>query len=289
VRDRKYGTTLRIAGLTIAALFCFAANSLLCRMALGSGAIDAANFTFVRLVSGAVVLALITRAAKVPATARRSGSWRAALSLFGYAIAFSLAYLRLSTGTGALILFGCVQLTMIGADALRGQRPRELEWLGVALAFAGLVALSLPGATAPDPLGALLMAIAGVAWGSYSLLGRGSVHALAATADNFARAVPMVALAGVIATATTRTHGSPGGIALAVASGAVASGLGYSVWYAALPGLPGVRAAVVQLAVPVLAALSGVVVLDERLSLRLCTAGAVVLTGVALALAARQR
>lgn len=257
-------------------------------MALGARAIDATNFTFVRLVSGAVVLAVIARATGLPEPLRRSGSWRAALALFAYAIAFSFAYLRLTTGTGALILFGCVQLTMIGTGAVRGERLRTGEWLGLLLAFGGLVALSLPGLTAPDPMGALLMAVAGVAWGAYSLLGRGSAHALAATADNFARTVPLVAAAGVIATVASGTHGSPAGVALAVASGAVASGIGYSIWYEALRGLSGARASIVQLSVPVIAALAGVLVLGETLSLRLCVAGTVILSGVALTLSARR-
>jgi drug/metabolite transporter (DMT)-like permease len=282
-------TVVRTAAFTAVTLGCFAANSLLCRMALGTSSIDATNFTFVRLVSGAVVLVLIVRATGVPPELRKSGSYGAAFALFAYAIAFSFAYLRLSAGTGALILFAAVQLTMIGASAFRGERPRPLEWVGLVLAFAGLIALNAPGISAPDPPGALLMALAGVAWGVYSLLGRGSAHALAATADNFARSVPFAALAAAIATVATGTHGSFAGVALAVTSGAVASGIGYSIWYAALRGLSATRAAIVQLAVPVLAALGGVLWLGESLSLRLCVTGAIVLCGVALALSARPR
>lgn len=265
--------------LTALALVAFAGNSLLCRAALGAKAIDAASFTSVRIVSGALVLALLVRA---PARTRSHGSWRGAVALFVYAIAFSFAYARIAAGVGALVLFGCVQLTMIGVGLARGERlgPRELA--GLVLACGGLGWLVVPSASSPDPFGALLMALAGVAWGVYSLLGRRSGDAMASTAGNFARAVPLALLASLAAFShaqvTTR------GVVLAVVSGALTSGIGYVVWYAALRGLSASRAAIAQLAVPVLAGLGGVVLLGETANERLLVAAALVLGGVALAL-----
>lgn len=285
---------LRTAALTVLALMGFAGNSLLCRMALGEQAIDAVSFTTVRLVSGAVVLALLARlglGGGGPDARRwlalwRAGNLRGALALFGYALAFSIAYRRLSTGTGALILFGCVQLTMFGASLRGGQRPRLGEWLGLGLAFGGLVALTLPGVSAPDPGGALAMALSGVSWGVYSLLGRDSTRPLATTAGNFARSAP-VALA-LSAFSLAGAHASARGLALAVASGALASGVGYSLWYAALPALTSARAGIVQLTVPVLAALLGVVFVDEGLTVRWLLAALAIMAGVLLAFRARR-
>jgi drug/metabolite transporter (DMT)-like permease len=274
----------RTLALTLAALTGFAANSLLCRGALKPHAIDAASFTSVRLCAGALMLALLSRTlGRRPV--QRQGSWPAALALFGYAIAFSFAYLRLEAGVGALLLFAVVQLTMILAGVRAGERPRAAQWLGLAVAFAGLVVLTRPGASAPDPLGAALMASAGVAWGVYSLLGRGCAHPLAATADNFARAVPFALLASL--SALPALHASGRGLALAAASGALASGVGYSLWYAALRGLTATRAAIVQLAVPVLAAAGSVALLGEPLTGRLLLGGCAVLAGVAIAVLRR--
>jgi drug/metabolite transporter (DMT)-like permease len=266
--------------LTAAALVAFAANSVLCRLALRNGLADAATFTAVRLVSGAVALASILLVSR--ASLRPGGSWKAALALFAYAAPFSFAYLRLTTGTGALILFGAVQTTMIGRDLMRGARPGAFESLGLALAVAGLVGLTAPGLAAPDPLGALLMAVAGMAWGVYSLLGRGVADPLAGAAGNFSRSVVFVV--PFLFLPLGSRHIEPRGILLACASGMVASGVGYAVWYAALRGLPATRAAIVQLLVPVLAALAGVVFLGENVSLRLVLSGAVIFVGVGLAI-----
>lgn len=283
MRDGGWGTAL----LTAAALTGFAANSLLCRLALGVRAIDAASFTTVRLASGALALGLLVRVADAPVEARRSGSWAAAAALFAYAAAFSIAYLHLGAGVGALLLFGGVQATMIGWGLRSGERPSAVEWAGLLVALAGLVALTLPGLSAPDPAAAGLMILAGVAWGVYSLLGRVSRHPLATTADNFLRTLPLAAAASIAA--GPAAHLSWRGVALAVASGALASGVGYSLWYAALSGLTATRAAVAQLAVPVLTAGGAVVLLGEALTLRLCLSGAAILAGVGVALLGRGR
>lgn len=268
----------RTALLTALALCAFAANSLLCRAALGPRTIDAATFTGVRLASGAVVLALLVRARGAPIG---GGSWRGGLALCAYAIGFSLAYLRIPAGVGALILFGAVQVTMLGAALVRGERLGAWQWIGLSAALSGLGWLVLPGQSAPDPIGAGLMTVAGVAWGIYSLLGRGSARPLAATAHNFLWSLPLAALFVVVEREDLRASGS--GVALAAASGAIASGLGYAVWYAALRHLGATRASVVQLAVPVLAALGGVALLGETLGDRLVVCSALVLVGVALA------
>jgi drug/metabolite transporter (DMT)-like permease len=271
---------------TTLALVAFAANSVLCRLALRDGAIDAASFSTIRLISGAATLLLLTTGHSKTAW-RVDGSWTSAALLFLYAVPFSFAYLGLSAGTGALILFGSVQLTMMIAALRSGERPRPLQWLGIGLACAGLVYLVLPGLTAP-PLGsAALMALAGCAWGFYSLRGRAATNPLAQTTSNFVRAVPMVL--AVSALALPQLHVEPRGALLAVASGALASALGYVVWYTALRGLTATRAAVVQLAVPVLAAAGGVILLAEMVTHQLVLSAAMVLGGIALALASRER
>lgn len=277
---------LRTALVTAAALLGFAANSLLCRAALAPGAIDAWSFTAVRIASGAAVLALLVRARG--GSARGAGSFASALALWGYAAAFSLAYLRLGTGVGALVLFASVQATMVGWSVWRGARPSGRERLGLAVALGGLVVLTLPGASLPDPLGLGLMAVAGVAWGAYSLRGRASRAPLAATADHFARALPLALGALLAALTFTTLHASLGGLLLAIASGALASGLGYALWYLALPRLTAVRAALLQLLVPVLAAVAGILLLDERLTWRLAVAGPLILLGVGLAVLGRR-
>jgi len=270
--------------LTSLALVAFAGNSILCRMALGGGLIDPAGFTAVRLASGALTLWLLL-AARGGGWPRLEGHWASAAALFTYAAAFSLAYVSLDAGTGALILFGAVQLTMLLAGLRAGERPRPFEWLGLALALAGLVVLVRPGISAPAPVGAALMAAAGIAWGVYSLRGRGSREPLRNTAGNFMMAAPvavlLVPLAGGTGTWTST------GVVLAVASGALASGVGYAIWYAALPALTATRAALVQLLVPVLAAAGGVALLSEAIPLRLPVAAALVLGGVALAVTAK--
>lgn len=272
-------------GLTALAMLAFAANSILCRLALGAGTIDAASFGTVRVVSGAIVLALIMlrRTGGHPAT---HGNWRSALMLFTYVAFFSFAYLSLSAGTGALILFGAVQLTMFAVALSRGERFPPLAWVGLAIAVAGLVYLVSPGLTAPPLHGALLMAVAGVAWGVYSLLGRGASDALGATAGNFIRAVPMVLV--VSAAFAGNFHATADGIVIAILSGAVTSGLGYVVWYAALRGLAASSAATVQLSVPAIAAIAGVLVLDEALTARLVIASAATLGGIAIVLTRRR-
>jgi len=272
----------RTALFLVVAIVAFAANSLLCRAALGPGHIDAASFTVIRLVSGAVVLALLVRARDARPG---GGSWRGGLALCVYAVAFSTAYLRLSTGTGALILFGAVQVTMIASASARGERLHARQWIGLSISLGGLAWLVLPGQRAPDPLGALLMATAGAAWGVYSLLGRGATRPLAATAHNFLWSLPLAALFVVIE--RDALHGSTRGVVLAVISGAAASGLGYAVWYAALRTVKAARAAIVQLCVPVLSALGGVAVLDEDPSAHLLVCTVLVLAGVALAVVPR--
>jgi drug/metabolite transporter (DMT)-like permease len=276
----------RTALLTLAALVAFASNSILCRVALRERSIDPATFSTVRLASGALVLAALVLARR-ERPSRLAGSWLAAGMLFLYAIPFSFAYTGLSAGTGALILFGCVQATMMIVAVSSGDRPHALQWLGLALALAGLVYLVLPGLEAPPLASAVLMAIAGFAWGVYTLLGRGARDALGQTAGNFIRSVPMVLLVSLIALRSA--HVEARGVALAVASGAIASALGYVVWYAALRGLTTTRAAIVQLSVPVLAAAGGVLLLAETISLRLVVASVLILGGVALALVARDR
>jgi drug/metabolite transporter (DMT)-like permease len=270
---------LRTAALAAAALVGFAANSILCRMALQPRLADAATFTTIRLVSGALVLLMLHRATAARAHGA-TGSWTSAAALFAYAAAFSFAYLRIGAGTGALLLFGAVQATMLVWAWRAGERLGPLEWLGLVTALGGLVVLILPGLAAPDPAGAALMIAAGMAWGVYSLRGRGASDPLAVTASNFARAVPLALALSLLAAG--RAHVTREGALLAAASGAVASGVGYSFWYAALRGLTATRAAIVQLSVPVLAAAGGVLLLGERLSPRLVFAGVAILGGVAL-------
>lgn len=266
-------------------MIAFASNSLLNRLALGQDAIDATSYTTIRLVSGAVMLFILASLQRKKDQATLRGGWVSAAFLFLYAISFSFAYLSLSTGTGALILFGSVQVTMIVVALRSGERPHMMEWIGLILALGGLVYLVLPGLTAPSPLGSGLMTIAGIAWGFYTLRGRGSQNPLGDTAGNFMYSVPMVlvvlffSLKGISLTLN--------GILYASLSGALASGMGYVIWYAALRGLSTTRAATVQLSVPVIAAWSGVMFLAENVSARLLIAGVLILGGIALALSSR--
>jgi len=279
------GSAGPLAGL---ALVCFAANSILARLALRSGHIDPASFTAIRLASGALALGLLLQLnqARAASAARRSNQWTAALLLFLYAAPFSFAYVTLPTGTGALVLFGAVQLTMMGFAVGSGERPRLLEWAGLVIALAGLVYLNLPGLGAPSPVGTGLMAIAGVAWGLYSIRGRRADAPLRQTATSFLLATPMgVAL---FAARLGQFHSTSAGVACAVASGAIASGGGYAIWYSALPRLSVARAGTIQLAVPVLAALAGVMLLGEQVSLRLVLSAVAILGGVGLAISARR-
>ena len=273
---------LRIVALTAGTLVCFAANSLLCRAALGPRLVDPATFTSLRLASGAAAMALLVALAR--RTRPSGGTPGSALALFLYAAAFSLAYVRIGAGVGALLLFAAVQVTMVGWTAARGARPSALQFAGVALALAGLAWLVLPGAAAPDPGGAALMLAAGVAWGVYSLRGRGAAgrDPIAVTASNFLLSVPLTAAFSVAL--ARQASATPAGIALAVASGALASGGGYSLWYAVVPALGATRAAAVQLAVPVLAGLGATAFLGERLTARIAIAAAAILAGIALTL-----
>lgn len=267
--------------LTLLALGAFAANSILCRLALGAGAIDAASYSAIRLAAGAAVL-LPLAFPRERARRRPAGSWLSAACLFAYAVPFSFAYRTLSAGTGALILFASVQMTMIAVGVAAGERPGAVTWGGLALSLAGLGWLVSPGVSAPSLGGALLMSVAGAAWGAYSLRGRGSKTPLADTAGNFLRAaLPGAVIAAVL---LARAHATPRGAILAVVSGAVTSGGGYAIWYAALPYLSAARAAIVQLAVPVITAAAGIALLGEQLTLRFVLASAAILGGVAAAL-----
>ncbi|MDO9560047.1 MAG: DMT family transporter [Bradyrhizobium sp.] len=278
--------TPRTIGLTILAMLAFAANSVLCRLALDQGSIDPASFTLVRIGSGVVALWLIL--ACTGRTSLMQGSWRGAFALVAYAAAFSFAYLTLSAGAGSLLLFGAVQATMVTTGLVRGERLTAPQWLGFAVALAGLAVLLMPGAAAPPIGGALLMFAAGIAWGAYSLIGRGAIDPLAATAGNFLRALPLAAiLLGLTAMFGTKLDQS--GLVYAIASGAVASGLGYTIWYAALPGLSQARGASVQMSVPVITALAGTLVLGETITLRLSLSSAAILGGIALVIASRPR
>jgi drug/metabolite transporter (DMT)-like permease len=269
---------------TAGALICFAANSLLCRLALAAGHVDAASFTTLRLASGAAMLAVLARGGY-----RGSGSWLSAGALLLYAAPFSFAYLRLDAGVGALVLFVAVQVTMIGGGVIGGERPRRMAWAGLLLALSGLVGLTLPGATGYDPAGVALMAVAGVAWGVYSLRGRSAGRPLHATAANFARSAPLsLGLSLVQLTLLETGFAVSGrGALLAVASGALASALGYVIWYVALARLTATLAAMLQLLVPVLAAAGGVGLLGEVVSARLLLSGGAILVGVALAILGR--
>lgn len=280
---------MRTTVLTAFTLIAFAANSLLCRMALGGNLIDPVSFTAFRLISGVAILLPIAHlsARRMARPPQRRGSWGSGLALFAYAFAFSLAYLTLDTGMGALILFGAVQATMLAAGLRSGERPHPAQWLGLAAALGGLAYLVSPGLAAPDPLGALLMMVSGIAWGIYSLRGKGAGAPVLATAGNFTRAAPVASAVFVAAIATIDMD--PAGVLLAVVSGAVTSGLGYVLWYMALEGLTTTRAAIVQLLVPVIAAFGGVVVLAETVTLRLVTASVLILGGVALAVLFRAR
>ncbi|MDE3738695.1 drug/metabolite transporter (DMT)-like permease [Metapseudomonas resinovorans] len=269
--------------LTALAMLAFAGNSLLCRLALKETAIDAASFTAIRIASGALMLWLLLRLRHTPLAS--TGNWRAALALFVYAAAFSYAYLQLDAGAGALLLFGAVQLCMVVFGLLRGERLNPQQALGFALATGGLVVLLLPGATAPPLVGGLLMLLAGLAWGVYTLLGRQAGLPLAATAGNFIRALPFAALL-LLPFIDQLTLDLPG-LIYALLSGALTSGIGYAIWYSALPGLGALQAASVQLSVPVLAALGGALLLGETISLRLVLVSLAVLGGIALVLRAK--
>jgi drug/metabolite transporter (DMT)-like permease len=270
-------------------LIAFAANSLLCRMALDGNLIDPVSFMTIRLVSGALVLIPISRLVAEPTAVEKTrGSWCSGFALFAYAAAFSLAYISLKTGTGALILFGSVQVTMIGAAIKSGEKLGPAQWVGLSAAMGGLVFLVLPGLTAPDPIGALLMCVAGIAWGVYSIRGKGVSAPVAMTAANFSRAAPMGILVCVLALPWVQMHLQPMGVLLAVMSGAITSGIGYTLWYKSLPRLSTTQASVVQLMVPVIAAVGGITFLSEHVTGRLIAASTLILGGVGLAITKRR-
>lgn len=267
------------------ALVAFAANSVLARMALAAKAIDAGGYTILRLVSGAVVLAVMVAIRQRGGGVKSKGSWSGGLALFIYAICFSYAYISLETATGALILFGAVQITMILMTVVSGHRPGPGEWSGLVLAFAGFVYLVAPGVATPSAGGFVLMTLSGVSWGIYTLLGRGSVNPLADTAFNFLRTLPLVAL--VLVAAFGSIELSLKGALLAIMSGGIASGIGYALWYTALGGLTATQAAVLQLLVPVIAAFGGIVFVSEPISMRLVLASVAILTGILMVVLAR--
>ena len=279
------GSPFQVSLLTTLAMIAFASNSFLNRLALGQQTIDPTSYTTIRLTSGAIILFLIASLQKQNGQIILRGSGISAALLFLYAITFSFAYLSLSAGTGALILFGSVQVTMLLVALQRGERPQATEWVGLGLALGGLVYLVLPGLAAPPLLGSALMMMAGIAWGFYSIRGRGSQNPLADTAGNFVYAVPMVLV--ILLIAFRNINLSINGILLATLSGALASGVGYVIWYAALRGLTTTRAAIVQLSVPVIAAWSGVVLLAETVSTRLLLAGMMILGGIGLSVLSR--
>ncbi|WP_096739708.1 DMT family transporter [Pseudoalteromonas atlantica] len=273
---------------TLVALIAFAANSLLCRMALAQGYIDAWNFTIIRLVSGAVCLGLIMaiytynlkrKGALNNAILSDTGSWRSSISLLVYALCFSIAYIELDTGTGALILFSAVQLTMIGWGIYKKEQLSKLQWGAFFVALAGFVYLMLPSAAVPSLLGASLMALSGVAWGVYSIRGKACVSPLRTTAFNFIRSLVAIPVLLLVAIGYLKTV-SMQGVLLACASGAIASGIGYSIWYVAMPLLKSTQAAVVQLCVPVLAAIAGMLFLSEQVTVEFIIASSLILGSV---------
>ena len=277
--------------LIILTLIAFAANSILCRLALGPSLVDPVSFTTIRILAGAVTLWVVVFSLRSreaiggddsPAEVQRRGTWTGALMLYAYAIGFSLAYQHLSAASGALILFGCVQFTMMLSALRRGEKLDGRSWGGFALAVLGLIYLLAPGAEAPSLIGAALMALAGVSWGVYSLLGRGAVRPIHMTQRNFLRACVPAALGSLVAIPMFEVEAR--GVFYAVLSGSVTSGLGYVLWYLCLPRITASQASIVQLAVPVLASLGGVLLLGEPLGMRLVAASSLILGGIAIAI-----
>lgn len=274
--------TVRIILQVVLAMAAFAANSLSCRVALTQTATDPASFTIIRMLAGASTLSFIVLLRK--RTLRNNGSWQGALSLLTYAAAFSFAYVKLPAGTGALLLFGSVQATMIVTGLYQGEHLRIMQWIGLLTAFGGLIILVAPGLHAPDPFSALLMAIAGIAWGIYSLLGRKQGDPLAATAGNFLKAAPFsLLLLPLVSSIDLR------GAILAVVSGSISSGVGYAIWYSILPSLKATQAASVQLTVPVIASSAAIFILGESLTFSLAIAAVAILGGIALVILGRSR
>ncbi|MDH5184310.1 MAG: DMT family transporter [Gammaproteobacteria bacterium] len=271
---------------TSLALIAFAANSVLCRMALGEQSIDAAGFTIIRLLSGAIILGLILLMTHKPNNKHSNGSWSASLMLFIYALCFSFAYISLDTGTGALILFGSVQFTMITISLFSGTRLHYSEWLGLTIAFFGFVFLVLPGISTPSGTGFILMTLSGIAWGIYTLKGKGSNSPLSDTSYNFIRTLPLLLI--LLSISYPMISLSSKGIILAILSGALASGIGYSIWYLALALLTSTQAAVVQLSVPIIAAFGGVFWMQEPITERLMLSSTLILGGILLVVLGRK-
>ena len=276
--DKSDFVLIKTIVFTVLALIAFASNSVLCRFALGEKTIGAANFTSVRLLSGAIVLFLILQIRNRGKKSSSKGSWLSAAMLFLYAASFSFAYLTLDTGTGALILFGSVQVTIILLSIFYGNRLHLTEWIGVVIAFAGFVYLVSPGVSTPSMLGFILMTISGIGWGVYTLRGRGSLNSLADTSFNFARTIPFVII--LFAVTYHPSDISSKGLILAMISGGISSGIGYTIWYMALRNLTDTQSAVVQLAVPVIAAMGGVIFVSETISLRLILSTIFILGGI---------
>lgn len=296
--------SIRTISLTLFALLAFAGNSVLCRLALAGATIDAGSFTFMRLASGLFVLVILLKVlpvqsssslnASLPVENQRKGSWLSASLLFLYAITFSYAYISLDTGIGALILFGAVQLTMVIYSIVKGTRLNVIEWFGLLVAFTGFVYLVIPTLTTPSLHGFLLMLVSGIAWAFYTLRGKTSSSPLVDTSYNFLRTVPWlcVLLIGMVLASRmglVDIHYTSRGIVLAAISGGLASGLGYAVWYMALAGLSASRAAVVQLLVPIIASLGGVIFAGELLSMRLVISSLLVLGGILMVVLGHQR
>ncbi|HUQ35452.1 MAG TPA: DMT family transporter [Aestuariivirga sp.] len=275
----------RIFILTSLAMLAFAGNSLLCRVALKNTGIDAASFTSIRLISAAITLWLVVRLTSN--TSSGKGNWPSAIALFAYAAGFSFAYINLTAATGALLLFGAVQTTMIGYGIWRGERLLNLQLLGLVLALGGLVGLTLPGLSAPPLASSLLMIGAGAAWGVYSLRGKGAGDPTLVTAGNFLRTVPITIALSLLM--ITHIAWDSAGIWYAIVSGALTSGIGYAIWYKALPALKATQAATVQLSVPVIAAIGGIILLGEPLTLRLVLASIAIISGIALVILERKK
>ena len=265
---------------TTIALLAFAANSVICRYALKDNAIDPGMFTSIRLSSGALILVILVFASKERRNEKSKGSWVSAAMLFLYAAAFSYAYVSLETGIGALIIFGVVQITMISSSIISGYKLSLIEWLGIILALSGFLYLLLPGASAPSLTGFLLMTLSGIGWGIYSLRGKNSKHPLVDTAYNFLRSLPFLVL--LFYFLAQESHFTTEGVFLALLSGIVTSGLGYTIWYLALRDLNSIQASIVQLLVPVLAAIGGIIFIGEFISFRLTASSLMILGGIVL-------
>lgn len=274
---------MRIFLLTTITMIAFGANSIFGRVALEGDAIDPSNYTFIRLLSGAIMLAILVGLSSGASLQNlKRGNLASAFCLFAYAAAFSFSYVNIETGVGALILFACVQATMIGWSLFKGDRPSLFEWLGIIVAFGAFVWLVSPGLEAPDPLAAALMAISGIAWGAYSLRGKSASDPLKATAGNFILSVPMGLALLLFSLSNSQLSGY--GVVLAIASGAITSGMGYALWYRVLPQLTATRASIVQLTVPVVAGIGGLLFLSEPLTFRFVLASALILGGVAISI-----